>query len=64
MLKMNIDKCIEILNKGTLVDEIAAKIICLTAIEVVASEPQVLRIQPPVTVCGKNCLNLEVSCHR
>ena len=52
MIKMNINKCIEILSKGMIVDEQAAKMLCLSAIEVLAVEPQVLRIKPPVTVCG------------
>ena len=52
MIKMNIDKCIEILSKGIVVNENTAKMICLKAIEILAAESQVLRIQPPVTVCG------------
>ena len=52
MIKMNIDKCIETLSKGMVVDEHNAKMLCLSAIEVLAAEPQVLRIKLPVTMCG------------
>lgn len=49
---MDIDKCIERLQRGLIVNENAAKAICHSAIEVLAEEPQVLKITPPVTVCG------------
>ena len=49
---MDIDTSIERLRKGLIVNANAAKTICLTAIEILAEEPQVLRITPPVTVCG------------
>lgn len=49
---MDIDKSIETLRKGIIVNENAAKTICLSVIDILAEEPQVLRITPPVTVCG------------
>ena len=49
---MDIDTSIERLRKGLIVNANAVKTICLTAIEILAEESQVLRITPPVTVCG------------
>jgi len=49
---MDIDKCIERLQRGLIVNENAVKVICHSAIEVLAEEPQVLKIMPPFTVCG------------
>ena len=49
---MDIDSSIETLRKGLIVCANAAKTICLSAIEILAEEPQVLRIMPPVIVCG------------
>lgn len=49
---MDIDKSIEMLRKGLIINEKAAKTIYLSAIEILAEEPQVLRITPPVTVCS------------
>ena len=49
---MDIDTYIETLRKGIIVNKNAAKTICLSAIKILAEEPQVLRIMPPVTVCG------------
>ena len=39
-------------TKGLIVNENTVKTICLSGIEILAEEPQVLRITPPVTVCG------------
>jgi len=47
---MNIQKWIETLSKGMVVDENAAKMICLSAIEILAAESRVLKIKPPVSV--------------
>jgi len=49
---MDIDKCIERLQRELIVNENAAKAICHSAIKVLAEEPQVLKIISPVTVCG------------
>ena len=49
---MDIGKCIERLLKGLLIDEKAATMVCRSAIDILAEEPQVLKITPPVTVCG------------
>ena len=49
---MDIDKCIESLAKGLLIDEKSATMVCRSAIDILAEEPQVLKITPPVTVCG------------
>ena len=49
---MDIDKCIERLQRGLIVNENAVKAICSSAIEILAEEPQVLKITPPVTVYG------------
>lgn len=49
---MDIDTSIERLRKGLIVSTNAAKTICLSAIKILAEEPQVLRITPPVIVCG------------
>jgi len=45
-------KWIETLSKGMVVDENGAKMICLLAIEILTAESQVLKIKPLVTVCG------------
>lgn len=49
---MDIDSSIERLIKGLIVCTKAAKTICHSVIEILAEGPQVLRITPPVTVCG------------
>jgi len=49
---MDIDKSIESLRKGLLIDERSAIMVCCLAVDILAGEPQVLRITAPVTVCG------------
>lgn len=49
---MDIEKCIQILRNGITVDEREAKAICKQTVEILAKEDQVIRIAPPVTVCG------------
>jgi len=48
---MDIDKCIETLKKGLIINEKAAKEICVAAIEIMAKESQIISIEPPVSVC-------------
>jgi len=47
---MDIDKCIERLQRGLIVNENTTKAIYHSAIKVLAEEPQVLKIMPQVTV--------------
>ena len=49
---MEMEKHIEVLRKGLTVSEGAVKEIRTAAIEIMATESQVLRIEPPVSVCG------------
>ena len=47
-----IKESIEILKKGLTLSEKSVKGICKAAIEIMIKEPQVISIEPPVTVCG------------
>jgi len=47
--EMDIEKCIESLQKGLLIDEKSATMIYCSAIDILVDE---LRITAPVTVCG------------
>jgi len=58
---MDIEKNIQILQKGLTVDESEVKTICERAIEIFVKEDQVIRITPPVTVCGD--IHLDFTCH-
>ena len=50
---MAIEKSIQRLKGGLIVNNNVEKAICLAAIDVLAAGDQVLRITPPVTVCGR-----------
>ena len=49
---MNIEKSIQRLKRGLIVNNNVAKAICIAAIGILAAEDQVLRITPPVALCG------------
>ena len=49
---MEMEKHIEVLRKELTVSEGAVKEIRTAAIEIMATESQVLRIEPPVSICG------------
>ena len=49
---MDIDKSIETLKKGLIINEKAAKEICVATIEIMVKESQIISIEPPVSVCG------------
>lgn len=48
----HMEKNIEMLKKGLIIDKHAIKSLTVTAIDILAMEDQVLMIDPPVSICG------------
>lgn len=46
------EKNLEMLKKGLIIEEHAVKSLTLAAIDILAKEDQVLIIDPPVSICG------------
>jgi len=49
---MNLDKCIELLKQGKFLSEKDLEVIVLKIKDILADEPNVLKIKSPITICG------------